>query len=553
MIDLFFNNNMNIYEKKYRLKYLYLINVDEAIKRIKDSDEYKEALPDSSNKDALFHRIFDVIFSISSNYNRFFNYQNYYPYTFLGCPKSKRLLYQRQLILLVLCLRNHCITKGLFTSLLSEEHNTISLSGSNDNWNEAGYFATIHNKKKDFSVDSTSTIYQSYNSIYANRYKHSNLNTEYPYYIINQCSLVEAGKTPKILSCLRNPLLFLYKERSVSDFNRSLQKESTTRNFLNTYAALYEKYIIKSKEYNDKRDKFIFNYLGEDIYDFSTLRYIAQLLTEINKTHPSYTGELSGKDLEGSALNNVLISVMNCPLVYARNFLLKHTYTTILDSDLAKAYLEYPVNSAVIYDLNDFTDKDKVKKISRAITLSQHFFNTINKYTVPILEDLWDVMIHEINSQSDEPVIAQKNYVEYLNTHYNLLTADYSDLTEEDLKLCIDLDPSKSESQFDTDNSFNIGISHRLQSSVLQKLIEHQISSSIEKEFNYQAYLYGDAPAYVKQSLQTILKNSLTPSRFKSEINNSLFPDKHNDTLQPPSRLDQFKQDHIKELYNFYL
>lgn len=149
MNSIYYDGNTSIEEKKYRLKYLYLIDVDKAIK---ESNEYKNH--DSTKKTALFHHIFETIFKASSMYNKFLDDQNPYNDNFLGIPQSDDKLYKKRLTLLKLCLRNHCMLYGLLSSLCKEHNDTdySYLTAPYDIWNKTGYYESRNMTFKNFRI-----------------------------------------------------------------------------------------------------------------------------------------------------------------------------------------------------------------------------------------------------------------------------------------------------------------------------------------------------------------------------------------------------------------
>ncbi len=95
-----YDYNRNMSEKKYRLKYLALLDIDNITRIVKDSTAYKDAVENpGNNKNALFHVVFDTIFSASSLYNQFLDYKNPYKNNFLGVPSKQDQDYINRLIL----------------------------------------------------------------------------------------------------------------------------------------------------------------------------------------------------------------------------------------------------------------------------------------------------------------------------------------------------------------------------------------------------------------------------------------------------------------------
>lgn len=560
-------------EKKYRLKYLYLINIDDALSTIKESKEYKNFC--SSESTALFHRIFDVIFSASSMYNKFLDYQNPYFNNFLGIP-SQEDLYRKRLILLKLCLRNHCILHGFFSSLHKECNNSdySSLTAPYDLWNKMGYYESHHKTSKDFRIDSKLDIYQNYYSTYQKRFNENVIEGKYSTHIITNCEKIDKNNKHVIPPYLRNPLTLLYKNFKFATIDRLLQNISPSKNFLAHYSDLFSVCTEYEKKYNNINDQFLIHNFFEYAYGFHVLRHICKILTEINLSASSFSETIQPKDLEGEALNNILTSFMRCPLVYSRSFLLDLTYKTILASDLSKAYLEHDANVRISYaDTDIFTD-DKIKKTLRALSLMDDFIKTINNYTIPLLEDLWDVIISEINNNASKNnsetnddssknnseinsnpkklIVNLSDYERYLNKYRNILTLDYSCLTDSDINECIDLIIKESSHSEFQDETFNIGLHKTFSLSTLEEKLGSPSEELLEldKQQIY-IYLYGEAPSkYVKDSLQTIIKHSLTLSRFNKDINNSLFSKSSDIDF---SKSEQFKLNHAKELYNLYL
>lgn len=552
MNSIYYDAKTSIEEKKYRLKYLYLINVDNVLSTINESSEYKNYDP-TKNID-LFHRIFDVIFSASSMYNKFLDDQNPYSNNFLGIPRHDDILYRKRLTLLKLCLRNHCILYG-FLSSLYKEHSCSDysyLTAPYDNWNETGYYESRDKTFKDFQIDSTSSIYQNYNTTYLKRFNESKATNMYSAHIIRNCETLDKNGNPAIPSCLRNPLSFLYKDSKVATIDRVLLNTSPNCRLLNHYTELFSLCTKYEKSYQNINDRYLIHYFFENTYCFQALNHISQILAEINSSESSNTEILHPKDLEGSALNDILVSIMCCPLTYSRSFLLNHTYKTILDSDLSKAYLRHDANVRISYDNMDSISDNKIKKILQALSLMDDFIKTVNNYTIPILEDLWDVIFSELTDISGKSIINLNDYEQYLEDYRNILTLDYSCLSDDDINECIYRDIKERTFDDLQDETFNIGFHKMLFFAKLNKKLDSYSRKMLElKIVDSPDDLYMKKKSkYVKESLETIIKNSLTPARFDKDINNSLFPKSDDSNIH---KSEQFKLNHVKELYNMYL
>lgn len=373
----------------------------------------------------------------------------------------------------------------------------------------------------------------------------------YSAWIIVNCEISDKDGKSAIPSCLRNPLSFLYKERKFAAIDRILLNNSPNQNFLKHYIELFSLCTQYEKDHKNINDQFLINYFFETIYCFQTLNYVCQILTEINSFRSSNTEMLQPKDLEGTVLNDILASFLCCPLVYSRSFLLNHTYKTILDSDLSKAYLEHAANVRMSYTYTDPTADNKIKKTIQALSLMNDFIKTINNYTIPLLEDLWDVITSELTDTSGNSIINSNDYEQYLEDYRNILTLDYTCLSDNDIDDCIY--QGIEERTYDNlqDETFNIGFRRKLCLSRLNKRLESCSKKRLESKTDDFLNMYREnISAYTKESLQTILKHSLTPNRFNKDINSALFPDAKNDCYFAS---ENFKLNHAKELYKVYL
>ena len=135
--------NEDILEKKYRLKYKYLIETEPLIIEILKDDSFKEYVesPSNSTLSKLFNNVFEAILNAANPYTSYLDikYHNSYNITtnkIYSYDEQTDTKYRCELYILYEMLKNHCIINGYIFSLHSSDHNAIALRGMYDYYNK---------------------------------------------------------------------------------------------------------------------------------------------------------------------------------------------------------------------------------------------------------------------------------------------------------------------------------------------------------------------------------------------------------------------------------
>lgn len=467
MKQFLYPDNACAEEKIYRLKYLFLIDIDTLRDSLLSSPKYIAYKADTDNTEKLkelFDDIFENIFKISKMYNQFLDSNTPYFHTILGIPpEGGDSHYKSNLEKMKSSLFHHCLTHGFLTTLKKTFCDISKLNGPNDSFNQKPFFEYLH----------TAPMTENANDCYQkSRAHYKALDTRCEKYYSKTCLDTLCKKEPTthhatyiFLSPIyfKNITRFLLREPSVKNFDRALLNASSSFRFFSRYEELYSAYWKCFNKLKNPKDTFLFQTAFEYLYGFSTIENISAFLAEIYDTKTD-SDSFTLKDLEGQQLLHVIVDVLNCPLVHSRSDFFKFACNTLTVSDLEKCYLKFDKFIATARS-NKNISLEKSERISLAYTLLNDFFQTLNHFTIPILEDLWDYAISEL----EKDICAE-------SIHF---TADKYE------PFCTLLKQTKD--SIETSSCMN-------------------------------------APKYVRDSLQSILKYTLHESRFQSNIYKKLFP-----------------------------
>lgn len=471
---------MNYIELIHRLKYFYLIPVEELNSKLL---ELSKAFSSTSNPETLttfFDNIFEIIFDYSKPYSNFLN-PALYAETFFGesvfpIEKPSASYYSGAVRLINLSIFHHCIIQSFYKYLYSD--NSIETSNTQNNMQpydmisknyylfETGFFELDYITTSFDSVKIKDDLLD-YRAKYAQRYRKflSLPDTSYSKEILN----ASLGKLPKKNpKQKKNPYFkvppylaqwtdFLYSNRSVHHFDRALDKKSS---LLNIYNSLYEEGKMIINKCNNNADKLLISYPLEVIYGFQTFTELACFLSNINA---------------GETLNNTDYSVMindsffyiykllfKNPLVYNRHFIIKYACDAILNGNFSESgYLSHESNIMMSKSTRQIISDSE--KLNKGLTLLEQYLNALNNLIIPLMTDLWNYAISYMHLDCKVP-LTYYHFKEYIDTYYPLITGNWCFLTAKEISL---FDPyyfkkSASIKTESTENTNNITIENIL-------------------------------------------------------------------------------------------
>lgn len=415
-----------IQEKKYRLKYFYFIDTSRVIESIRSDVSYEQFNPIKEKSiTALLQTIFSKIIDISAPYADFIlsNHTASFHSFFGENPYNTNVLNLHTLSTITLF--HHCIIRSFFTHLcdIPEYSSYIKLSSTKKGTVAKGFLKPATLNDNTIYIDETAPskdnirnkrLKENKGDFYSTKYLASYLKIDKGVTRTTYSVPIYAG-----LFCY-----FLWLERSVSCFSKSLLNDSESalsqiKKYKDLESAFFRWYTPLSNA-----DKLVFSIFTESAYGFSIFPYIGELLDQITSMKPSAQNSL--KDLEGQGLINTLTDAINLPITYNRSILLKYALEAILTSDTLEQQFPAKLRNPVTY--LSTTPKTKALFSSKSIELLDSYYHMLNQVTLPLIEDLWDVLTYEVSLEKN---LNFDCYFKYVTKHYKFITFDYTllDLT----------------------------------------------------------------------------------------------------------------------------
>lgn len=523
-------NDFKKTEKDYKLKYFYFIDSEISIRSIIASQEFKKFKVDPNNLtyiEDFFHKVFFTIFESASDYTKFLE-----PTTIMYSSFFNEADYDMAVAmasLLKLSLRNHCIMHGLFNSL--NHCSYISISARNDTVNSLGYFESLENNNnqneeiegdKNSEKDKKTDIYQKYR----NYYKYLSPK-DYSYQILllfgRTINTKGEGFHFQLPKHMKEFGMNLMTEPAVKTINRNLSKQSS-RIMLN-YDSLYSSIEDFQNHLTSNADKLLFALPMEYCYCFSTIKSMENFLTEIHRS--TIQNNLSLKDLEGQVLLNIISDLSRCRLVYSRHFFLKYACNAVLNSPTPYSSYLQTNSDNLARQIPLSNNQSKNLLANTGLSNVYKFFQTINNFTIPVLEDLWTVCFNQIKATlpNIDLSLIYKNYIE---NNYDMLTSDFTLLSDEQIKSC-NLQNNPSSIDIDTYISPYFSLKN-----LQQELMHVQNINTMVAP-----------PMYVNNSLKQILYSALNIDKIKSPFDDHLINQIINSDISDVYS-HMFRTDHIR-------
>lgn len=421
------NSSDAIKEKKYRLKYLYFLNIEKIMEDVKNSEACKKfKKEDPSSITSLFQSIFAKIIDVSSPYSEYIlsNHTVAFNSIFGEDSYSEKPLYLHTLS--GISLFHHCIVRGYLDKLSATPKYTECTRLSTTNFPSICKSITQLSEEPKQKADPCDSAKD------CNRNKRLKENEEsYSTELLEKYRTTTESSTserttyevPKYASLF---CYFLWEERSVRTFSKSLlSPPKTPATLLKNYKNLKEDFESYRQKVSESLDFFVLNIFIEASYGFSIISYTESLLAETEKAKTATDSTDNLKGIDGSGLVNLLKNVLNLPLIFNRSIFMEYALQAIRASEnLASQFPPSSGNAGAIYLSNALLSR--VQLGSKVYQLMDSYFRMLNFITIPLIEDLWDVLTVEFK-------IDLESYETYIKNHYDFITYDYSLINLSDL------------------------------------------------------------------------------------------------------------------------
>lgn len=450
-------------EQYYRLKYQYFIDADNITEKILSSNEFENYNKKSSTNSPRFDQtleelldlIFDTILESSKPYTNFLTNYDRYTHSFFGevslehplCGKVSGADYTNSSTKLhLLSIQNHLILESFFTYLSSTKPEylpkTLCLNSNDSHYFRYGYFdwenyyASPHSQqRKSYGSIYRATYIQRLKSFEQKPDKHysKKLITTTAGYSTLKPSNSKRHAYAMVSSYQHIFLDFLYKNRAVHYFDKAIEEGLP---LAKKYNSLYEDSMGIQNTLSLNLDKLLFIYPMEKAYGFSTFHFLIQHLEKIYSSKHSEK-KRTYNDLVKNEFLELIPYYLECPLVYNRSFLLKYACDAIIYGDLISLrYLEVPKELAMGKVSKD--KKSKTQLLSKGSSLLEHYILSINRLILPLLTDLWEITIKNLNNhiKNSEIILNLNTLSKYVQQHFDILTFDFSQLSEEEICSC---------------------------------------------------------------------------------------------------------------------
>lgn len=428
-------NSNKLQEKHYRLKYLYFIDSDQVIRNIQNSDVYKKWIEqDSEDCSELFYLIFSEIIRASKRYSEYILQSgSSFCIPFFNEDFGNKEIPTLQ-ILSTVSLFHHCILHGFLDSIdlkqvtdskskFSTPNEYIRLSGATDHDIRNGYFRSLSSvNDKKHSADNN--IFQYYNIRYREFFKHTE------YYSYKLLHSLDNGTSEKILHLPKhksNPALFLLTEPHTNVMNKNLQNPRINSIvFLKNYSKLLESASVWQQNLASL-DYILFDSCIEYAYGFRLFSYISTLLDAMYNQSPENDNKLRYLKSEGF-WEIIKKHIITLPVIYNRSVILKNVCRSVISTEnVDSRYPSSPKTRQLGTPLSSNKQPQDLHS-AKSLELIGKYFRMLHFITIPILEDLWDILTNKL-----VPTITNLNriYAFYIEKHFEFITYDYSLLPDD--------------------------------------------------------------------------------------------------------------------------
>lgn len=534
------NTSFSDDEIYYRLKYFYHIDVKKLTARLKDVPAHKK------DTDSLFFYVFSQVTTSSKLFSEYLLSDTDIPYAsfFNFFSKDTNICSVHKTItsLCRISLFHHCLLHGfnnqlhktsLKNILVKTKYNDypelIPLTSATDYDIEKGYFASLYSQKNSTEKKDPFTP-QKYNSIYYKRLNSNRQGFSFKILMQNQQEVCDKLNVPVSQS---NPLLFLLKNPHAKFLDNALQNEknSTNKNLLKKYITLAnDADIWKSQKLTNKVDLLLFDHTLESSYHFILLKNIGNFLLEITNTNPISPYHIFYGE---SFLEIIRNSLMYLPVTYNQLIFLEYACHAALYSDNLTDPLYPPLPNSALGQRLSFLKQSDDQRTVIALQQMGYFFRMLNYCTIPLLEDLWDVLTSE---KYGIVKLTIDDYLNFVNDNYLFMKADYHSFAHE-------IDSNSIWKLQDSYGNYDFERVYHSFSSCIHQL---NIKEKPFPDFCYQTTLQNQFSSLIRTITQL-------PSEKRRSIDNIIFSqsnDYRNKTAYQ-TEYDLLEKDYLNILYSF--
>lgn len=432
----------------YRLKYFYFIDPEDAAREVIDNINKKE-LSKWSLQDVteLFDSIFYIIIKYTSPYTDYLDIEGgqkafFGEYLYNLHQHPSRIEYPKIIRNgLRLSILHHCIIQSLYKNL-AQESETLSrfnINARHYSRFQKGFFEQCENQKpsKDQEIeDHDNSIFK--RNLYSQRYKTFTKSSDDDYSKRILTSFfgdpVPNHKHSKgvpyfqVIPYCNLWADFIYSDKAVHYFDRALP--SPTR-LLQKYRSLFASSRGAVNLAGNGCDKLLVSYPLDVFYGFQSFDSLFRLLAKIYDCNEPATGPLNYSDFQGQEIFKIIKLLRDTPLVYNRHMLIYFACEAITSNTLSEnRYLKVDSNSSMHYIGPSSKSRNLQRQTSMA--LMEEFILHMNKVTIPLIFDLWNYIIGQINNTFDN-LLDTNVFRKYIDAYYLLITADWTDIPMDEM------------------------------------------------------------------------------------------------------------------------
>ncbi len=412
------------FEKEFRLKYLYLIDVREILAKIKNNRIYNSFNANSVDKISdLLHMIFNEIITASTAYTEYVISNKFTTNVFFNenCIDKQVELIRGYM---AVSLFHHCLLQSYQDSVTQLQADKIQMTTRNEYSIRRGILNPASSKEAlELLLEANANSQDEYASQIDNsRNKHfvDCKNNYYSSYILN--TLRHKSSNGKYYTAAHTSLFayFLWDKKSAHNFNKTLSSSNgKTSTLITHYHKMYNDYLDWIRPLSVP-DSLLFKYYMESSYSFDFTNYVRVTLNNMSSLEHE-TSLL--KSLEGETFITLLCQANEIPITFNKTIFLEYALKAINSTNIIKSNYPPPPRTAISYA--PISPQNTTTQTAESFKILNDYFHMLKYVTCPIIEDLWYVLTHPDNLGI---VLDFSCYCKYLEKYHSFITANYLDL-----------------------------------------------------------------------------------------------------------------------------
>lgn len=530
----------DIEEKKFRLKYFYFIDTDYVKEKILDEISKNPGNYSSLTEKLLF--IFSEIVSVARPYCEYIlAYDKILAPSFFGEDLNIPEVDQ-SFLLSGISLFHHCIiygfTKTLYTKATTAKttkstskellnyvspYPQIKLSASTENSINLGFKYCLEHEISHDTIPAGDGAHKRFNKMCKDlRDKESSYSFKFIDSINTVHLLTDTSLGNKIKE--KDPLFYLFKHQSsgglfliqtdeVRNFNRALEQSLDK---VDGYKTLIPKYndlfhTATLQKHSTAEDAIFFHTVLDKAYGFSFFPYLMNNYRELQTN--KHTELLFGK-IFTSLIADVAAKL---PIEYNKSIFLKYALNSLTHSSRLTPSYPRKGEYGISYD-HQYEKSVNVWATDAQAQLNE-FYSTLNYVTIPLLEDIWTVLAHDI--------ITLEEYSAFISEHFDTISLDFTTLPV--------FDSVKKRKATNYPDFYAELVAYTSTSKSPQETYDFQNIDDIQKNFLTE----------LLQKYCTIIPTTTSADLISS------FPARHTGVSRCYDNQNRFMNQHIKALVNF--